>query len=1189
MVGYPDSNIFCAGHTQLADGRLLVLGGTALNSPENGGRFNRTFDPLTRAWASVADMRERRWYATGTVLADGKVLVSSGSQYGHMYVFGGKKQAGGYTTDETHRFGFVGNGQWDSPVEDVTPSSPSAPDTLEPAPREGHTLTQFPQFVFGGINASGTFLQDLWAFERHESDPQSTDYQYQWYLQTPTTSPPPVRSDHAAVTLADNSIVIFGGRAMEEGSEVARSDVWRGARLSGNRVEWWAVTITDSSPAARFGHAIATLNDTLHLMFGGVGGTGQSPADAALWRLKFTDAPVYRNAVWEQVTVTGTPPAARWDHTLIADKALGGGGPANLVLFGGRGSGTTLSNELWRLWSYWPDSMVWRLDSPIGDVPLPRGGHAVTIDLSTRQMLMIGGQTASGSATDSVYVVRLAARNGPPPLWRKLAPHGEKLSNHGVALSVPIYARESEVFDPVANQWTALDGARLLQAWFPFMHLGPDSTYGAMGRVFYSGPNVNSYWMNPSAPSWTTLSSTTPDAAGGSAAMYLPGKILKAGGGLRDSGGGPSNGETRFIDLTAGTPTWQISNDMLARYNHNLVALPSGQVLAVGGTATVGNGVRDSVTRPEIWDPVTTSWYGAAGTIPLAQDTYLRDYHSTAVLLPDGRVLSAGGNANQSTRTFANLYSPPYLFTAGGALATRPKINSAPQRIRYGKKFMICSPWNTNGQKPCLIRPGSATHGYDQNQRYVPLTVDTTMATGSQLLVTAPPDSFKAPPGDYLLFILNASGVPAVARWVRLGSVWDMGDVTAPGAPSTLQTEVVTESTLTVVVGAPGDDGQIGHAWQYDLRWSVDSLHLGNIAGATKVTDPRFVPGLAGTYQRTTFKVLGSCSYYFYAIQTTDESGNSSAWSFHGPIRSTGCSGGGCGTCEARASDTRDRREAEGTGSHAAGREAETAAAGAVPDSSSSVLVANFVQGGSTTTWKLSRMARSAVAGLEPGHTGGILVQSEVPEFGWVTRYWLPAASGEIGIRSLVEPGRVILLGPGSFEVAKAPSGFDLGSARNSRTGDLVLDGDSSTVKPGLAEGDTLTLSYGASQAATIGTADHFIAFRSTATAIVSNAGRSVPQTPPLVFGLQQNRPNPFERSTRLSFTLPHASPVRLDIFDMQGRRVRVLADRLLEAGQHELIWDRRTSTGAVARPGIYFYRIEAGEHRARRRMVVLP
>jgi hypothetical protein len=104
-------------------------------------------------------------------------------------------------------------------------------------------------------------------------------------------------------------------------------------------------------------------------------------------------------------------------------------------------------------------------------------------------------------------------------------------------------------------------------------------------------------------------------------------------------------------------------------------------------------------------------------------------------------------------------------------------------------------------------------------------------------------------------------------------------------------------------------------------------------------------------------------------------------------------------------------------------------------------------------------------------------------------------------------------------------------------------------------------------------------------------ASRSIPSAPEprWEFALLQNRPNPFSRATTFEFVLPHPAPTRLDVFDMQGRRVRTVVNRMLGAGVHQVEWDRRTKLGELARPGVYFYRLSAGLHVAQMRMVVLP
>ena len=1179
-----DDRVFCGSNSQLADGRLFVAGGTQPGT-ENGMRHSWVFDPATELWAQVDSMARRRWYASSTALADGRQVVASGSSFQHVHFVGGRINNETTPRDTAiWRYGLWGNGSVESEVRQSSTAD-------WPEPREGHTaewsLATYRVHLFGGKDDSGELLSDVWQMERR-LNMHGADFDYAWTKLNPVGSSPDPRYEHAMV-VSDTSGVrsttyMFGGLKRVLGQEVATDEVWklwRNTSVTGAPWTWTQVTVLSSAetPGARCGHqAVFDPGRRRILVFGGRNSPTASPTDSSVWSFQLSETSD-NEGTWSRLTVQGSQlPGPRYDHAL--DYAVAGW-DGEVVMFGGEIGGGNKTNDLWQ---FNVPNLTWYKITPEGTPPSPRGGASLVLLGGTRRALVFGGRSPVGSTDDTVYVAQVISQHaGNPVAWKASTQLGRSLQNHvgWLDVSAAAFERRPEIFTPTAatgSQWDTLATARF-QEWYP------QGFVAAPDKVFYAGPADTAFNYRLSTRLWEPVAAT-PNFKGGSAAMYRPGKIMKCG-----SNWGPVVGTTKWIDASAPSPQWYATaNDMLPRVNHNLVLLPNGQVLVSGGTAVANNSVAtDPQRQPEIWDPAWPvnqgRWYGR-DTLEL--DPLIRDYHSTAILLPDGRVLSAGGNANGTSDRKANIFCPPYLFNSAGFRAARPVINSAPQRIRYGKKFMINSPWNTNGQKPCLIRAGAQTHGFDQNQRFVPLAVDTTMATGSQLLVTAPPDSFAAPPGDYLLFILNSNGVPAVARWVRVGSVWAMGDVTAPGAPSTIQTEVVTESTLTVVVGAPGDDGQTGHSWQYDLRWSSDSLHSGNVAGATRVTDERFVPGLAGTYQRTTIKVPNSCSYYFFALQTTDESGNSSSWSFHGPIRSAGCSGGGCGECEARAADARDRRESEDSESPLLNRDAEAASAGSVPDTSS-VLIANFERDGSRTTWKVSRMARSEVDGLEPG-IEGLLIQSHVPEVGWVTRYALPSHRGEIGIRSLVEAGRVVMADPSSFQIARAPRGFALDSVRSSRGGEVALGpAESATLSPELNEGDTLTLSFEASQSASSGTADQFIVFRSTGGTTEFRAERAAPASPPIRFALHQNRPNPFERNTRLTFTLPHASPVRLDIFDMQGRRVRVLADQLFPAGQHELIWDRRTNSGAIAGPGIYFYRIEAGEHRSRRRMIVLP
>jgi hypothetical protein len=204
--------------------------------------------------------------------------------------------------------------------------------------------------------------------------------------------------------------------------------------------------------------------------------------------------------------------------------------------------------------------------------------------------------------------------------------------------------------------------------------------------------------------------------------------------------------------MNAASPTWKETAGMaFPRRRHNMVLLADGSVIAVGGTGQADD-VAAAVLEAEIWDPATESW------TTVAPMTEARMYHSTALLLPDGRVVAAGGEAGGELH--AQIYSPPYLFKGA-----RPTIDSAPASAVYGSSFSIATPDAADIAAVSVIRPGAVTHAIDMNQRYVPLSF--TPGDGS-LTVEAPGAPELAPPGYYLLVIENGGAVPSVARWIRL-------------------------------------------------------------------------------------------------------------------------------------------------------------------------------------------------------------------------------------------------------------------------------------------------------------------------------------------------------------------------------------------------------------------------------------
>ncbi len=306
--------------------------------------------------------------------------------------------------------------------------------------------------------------------------------------------------------------------------------------------------------------------------------------------------------------------------------------------------------------------------------------------------------------------------------------------------------------------WRVLSGASLYLPYYPMMFVTPS------GTVFAAGPSQTTYYLDPTGTGhWTAGASSlfgTRDY--GSAVMYDVGKILMVGG-------GSPTATAEVIDLNAGG-TWRyVASMSVARRQNNATILADGKVLVTGGTNATGfNNAPTSaaVLAAELWDPATEQWK------TLARMTHNRLYHSTALLLPDGRVLSAGSGQPAATGLTddytAEIYTPPYLFKADGTAATRPTITQAPTLVSYGQSFTVETPTPSAVSKVTWISLGSVTHAFNQNQRGLPLAFS--VVTGSAAIsVTAPALAALAPPGYYLLFIVDSSGVPSIARIVRIG------------------------------------------------------------------------------------------------------------------------------------------------------------------------------------------------------------------------------------------------------------------------------------------------------------------------------------------------------------------------------------------------------------------------------------
>ncbi len=303
-----------------------------------------------------------------------------------------------------------------------------------------------------------------------------------------------------------------------------------------------------------------------------------------------------------------------------------------------------------------------------------------------------------------------------------------------------------QVFQLSSNTWRNLTTAQLALPLYPNMLVAPN------GKVFQAGPNVQTRYLDTSGTgAWSNVANfNAPQYRDyGPAVMYDSGKVVIFGG------ADPPIATVETIDLNAATPAWKFSSSMhFARRQHNAAVLPDGKILIVGGSS--GSGFDNSsapVLPTEMWDPATGQF-----TVMASIAAY-RGYHSTALLLPDGRVLSAGGNVGGPN---AQLFSPPYLFAGA-----RPSISTAPTSAGYGQTVFIGTPDAASITQVSFIHTASVTHSNNMTQRFMRLSFT---ATSTGLNVTMPANGNLAPPGYYMLFILNGSGVPSVGSIIQVSS-----------------------------------------------------------------------------------------------------------------------------------------------------------------------------------------------------------------------------------------------------------------------------------------------------------------------------------------------------------------------------------------------------------------------------------
>ena len=590
------------------------------------------------------------------------------------------------------------------------------------------------------------------------------------------------------------------------------------------------VSSTQSAPQSPTGVAASPGDGAANLSW-------TAPASGGSPLVSYTITPYVGSVAQPTTVVTGSPPAATavvsgltdgttYTFTVSATNAIGTSppsAPSNQTTPGPEPQGQwgalqtfpmvaissiLMDNGNFIFWDGWQQpepTEVWNPASPATFTTI-NAPDSVFCDgaaqLPDGRIIVIGGY--GGLSTGQIGIVDTNIFDPATNTWTRVAnmhlprwyptltelSDGRYLAISGNSTNNSNWADTPEEYDPTTNTWTLLSNVstpQIHEEEYPFSYLIPN------GNVLNIGPSEDvTHELNVDNQTWTPVGGTS-GVVNGSSIQYLPGKILYSGGASSVISTAPAQSTTAVLDTNATTPVWRQTAPMLnARIYHTLTMLANGQVLAVGGGTTSDQSVVTTGVLPtEIWDPTSETWSAAA---PIAA---ARNYHSTAVLMPDGRVLVAGGGHPNSLgdqgQDSAQIYSPSYLFNGA-----RPTITSAPSSTTYGSSISVSTPDAASISAVNLVSLGTDTHQMDMNQHFVPLNF--TAGAGS-LNVTMPSSAADAPPGHYMLFILNKQGTPSTA------SIIGINQPTTPVLPSapTGVTATAADGTANVSWTAPNN------------------------------------------------------------------------------------------------------------------------------------------------------------------------------------------------------------------------------------------------------------------------------------------------------------------------------------------------------------------------------------------------
>ncbi|CZS90726.1 related to galactose oxidase precursor [Rhynchosporium agropyri] len=364
-----------------------------------------------------------------------------------------------------------------------------------------------------------------------------------------------------------------------------------------------------------------------------------------------------------------------------------------------------------------------------------------------------------------------------------------KVFTIGGSWSGGVRTKDGEIYDPATNEWTKLPGALVKGALTEDIEVDKrDNHMWFFGwrdnSVFQAGPSRQMNWYSAAGTGSVQAAGTrdAEDAMCGIFVMYdaLRGKILTAGGSTYYHNVEPNN---RANHITIGAPgsapiVERLPSMAFPRAFANAVVLPTGHVLITGGQ-TLSRAFTDenSTLVPELFDPKSMTFR------QLTPMVTPRNYHSTSLLLADGRVFTGGGGLCYDPNNFCpdiksdhpdgEIFSPPYLFNADGSNAQRPVImglstdsSSSGDSVKAGGSITVTVDKPQADLTFAMLRAGTNTHSVNTDQRRVPM--EDVQMNGSQYVLSVPNDYGIMIPGDWFVFVISGQGTPSVAQTVTV-------------------------------------------------------------------------------------------------------------------------------------------------------------------------------------------------------------------------------------------------------------------------------------------------------------------------------------------------------------------------------------------------------------------------------------